>query len=275
MNLKPNFHTRASGSLRSPTKRSHVATNSDEEGTSLYDKGMTDSRLERMDFGNISLKKRDEGVVEYVRSQSLPVRELTFEDGGESHSQTKKQNGNGNKNVVPDHSRSDSAIDQKEILKTKVEFSHSEVLKKSKISKSKGEEKLTNGERDNDEISGTADLNESAGSVLLSPELEVPKKFDFSGSGESIGEGLPKPATNDEPNDRGQVEGGVFVFTATTTSSSDPSSPDYVKSKKKTVGVSFNLSPQEIVGGGEEISRDEMALLAQQLELGGSDNVSQ
>ena len=252
-----------------------MATNSDEEGTSLYNKGMTDLQLERMDFGKILLKKRDEGVVEYVRSQSPPVRELTFEDGGESHSQTKKQNGNGNKNAVPDHSRSDSAIDQQEILKTKIEFSHSEVLEKSKISKSKGEEKLTNGERDSDEITGTADLNESAGSVLLSPELEVPKKFDFSGSSESIAEGLPKPATNDEPNDRGQVEGGVFVFTAITISSSDPSSPDYVKSKKKTVGVSFNLSPQEIVGGGEEISRDEMALLAQQLELGGSDNVSQ
>ena len=89
---------------------------------------------------------------------------------------------------------------------------------------------------------------------------------------------MPKPdADTNEVNERGKTEDGVFVFTATTSSSNDPSSSDYVKSKRRAAigSVTFNLSPEEIRRGGEgERSRDEMAILAQQLELGGSDNVS-
>ena len=110
----------------------------------------------------------------------------------------------------------------------------------------------------------------------MSPELEVPRKFDFTGGkGQSTGqeeeEELPKDA-KDDVNERGQREEGVFVFTATNKGSSvDPASPDYVKSKRKDAGVHFDLSSGG--GGGGEEGRDEMAALAQQLELGGSDNV--
>ena len=60
----------------------------------------------------------------------------------------------------------------------------------------------------------------------------------------------------------------MFVFTATA-SSTEPKSPDYVKSKLKGVGVSLNLLPEEINWQKRERrGKDE---LAQQLELGGSD----
>ena len=94
---------------------------------------------------------------------------------------------------------------------------------------------------------------------------------------------MPKQdADTDEVNERGKTDERVlnFVFTATTSSSNDPSSPDYVKSKRRpaTGAVSFNLTPEEIGrkerDGERERSRDEMAILAEQLELGGSDNVS-
>ena len=157
----------------------------------------------------------------------------------------------------------------------KLNYSHSktsELCTGEKKSK-KNKEKVANGEQDNNGlITGATPSNEGDGSVLVSSELIVPKKFDFFSTSDETSEVVPIQESNNDLNDRGQSEEGVFVFTG---SSSGPSSPDYVKSKKKTTSVSFNLSAQEIGGEGEVISKDEMsALLAQQLELGGSDSVS-
>ena len=89
----------------------------------------------------------------------------------------------------------------------------------------------------------------------------------FSSACDSTGEALPKL---DGDDDRSQSEEGVFIFTATA-SSTEPKSPDYVKSKLKGVGVLFNLLPEEITGAEEgETIFDELALLAQQVELGGA-----
>ena len=228
--------------------------------------------------------------MEYTRSVSLPARELRYRD--ESRSQATSQNGN--ETGIPDRSRSDSAISRQESLKVSVNSSCGEtVSSRDQTEKVKDDEnKHTSREPDvslTKEPAGgrtTTKNGGSAGSALTSPELEVPKKFHFSGSsGDNTGQGLSEQESNEQQNDRSQTEEGVFVFTATTaSSSSNPSSPDYVKSKRKNAGVSFNLLPQEIVTLGEgegegegevgEKARDEMAVLAQQLELGGSDNVS-
>ena len=102
----------------------------------------------------------------------------------------------------------------------------------------RNKEKVTNGEQDNDGlITGATPSNEGNESVLVSPELVVPKKFDFLSTSDETGEVVPIQESNNDLNDRGQSEEGVFVFTG---SSSGPSSPDYVKSKKKTTSVSFN-----------------------------------
>ena len=247
-----------------------------------FDMGMTQSEIERLDLGKLSLKKVD-GVsgIEYARSTSLPARELWFGDGGESHSQNARQNGN--ETGVPDRSRSDSAINQeRESNESAINSSHSETIDLSnpdRVSKLKENDNKPINQEDRTNNEGVSPLNGAAdGSLLISPELEVPKNFDFSGCSDNgtLGEALPKRET--DSNERGKTDEGVFVFTATTSSSNDPSSPDYVKSKRRPAvgGVTFNLSPEEIgrvVGEGER-SRDEMAILAQQLELGGSDNVS-
>ena len=98
VNMK-SLHLKPSGFLRSPTKKLRVAESSEGEGSSLCDKDLTHSQMERLDFGKISLKKKDEEVLEYVRSQSLPDRELKYGDD-ESHSQTNM--GNGNEIRTPD-----------------------------------------------------------------------------------------------------------------------------------------------------------------------------
>ena len=271
--------------MRSPTKRLHFdREGSGKDGLALYDTdNMTLSEFERLDIGKAALKKNG-GVstVEYVRSTSLPAREHGNGDGDEFHSLDASQNGN--ETGIPDHSRSDSAIDQEKVSKeTAVNSSCSETTNLTDLTNAdqikkvkENTNKLTNQERTNNE--GASPLNGAGdGSALVSPELEVPTNFNFLGSTDNAtGEGLPiQEAGTNEFDDRGKTEEGVFVFTATTTSSStDPSSPDYVKSKQKPTGsVTFNLTPEEIgrVGEGE---RDEMVLLAQQLELGGSDNVS-
>ena len=272
--------------MRSPTKRLHFDKESSErQGLAVYDTGMTLSEIERLDLGKVSLKKTG-GVsgVEYARSTSLPARELWYGDGGESHSQNIFRNGN-EETGVPDRSRSDSAINQEKASHDSainssqgetIDLTNSDHEKKVK----EDENKPINQEQDRTNNEGASPLNGTTdGSALMSPELEVPKNFDFSGSSDNaMGEALPKQdADTNEVNERGKTEEGVFVFTATTSSSNDPSSPDYVKSKRRPAvgGVTFNLSPEEIGRAGEgERPRDEMAILAQQLELGGSDNVS-
>lgn len=254
--------------MRSPSKRLHVAESAEREGLSLL-KGedVMASELERLDLERGSLKEQDEGKVEYARSRSLPARELVYEDD-ESHSQNRKQNGN--ETAIPDRSCSDSAIaEHEELLNSTANSSQ------SKTSVASGEKEKDKGELPNSE-GGMASVHSALsrggnGVVLMSPELEVPRKFDFAGGkGDSAGDESTKESNNDV-NDRGNVEEGVFVFTATNEGSSvDPASPDYVKSKRKSPGVHFNLSEGETAEGER---RDEMATLAQQLELGGSDNV--
>ena len=90
-----------------------MAESSEGEGSLLCEKDMTHSQMERMDFGKISLKKKDEEVLEYVRSQSLPDREPKYGDD-ESHSQTNL--GNGNETGMPDCSCSDSATSESEFF---------------------------------------------------------------------------------------------------------------------------------------------------------------
>ena len=271
--------------MRSPTKRLHFdKESSKQQGLAVYDTGMMLSEIERLDLlGKVSLKKIG-GVsgVEYVRSSSLPAREVWYGDGGESHSEDLIRNGN-EAGGVPDRSRSDSAINQETKSKeSAVNSSHSETIdliekNSDHIKRVKEDESKPTNQGHNE---GASPLNGTTdGSVLMSPELEIPKNFDFSGSSENAtGEALPKQdADTNEVNERDKTEDGVFVFTATTSSSNDPSSPDYVKSKRRPAigSVTFNLSPEEIGSRGEgERSRDEMAILAQQLELGGSDNVS-
>ena len=273
--------------MRSPTKRLHFDKESNEQqGLVIYDTDMTLSEIERLDLGKVSLKKRGGvSVVEYMRSTSLPARELWHRDGDESHSQDVSQNGN--ETGVPDRSRSDSAINQQRASKeSTVNSSHSETIDLTNtdhMRKVKEQEnRHTNQEQDRTNNEGASPLNGATDeSALISPELEVPKNFDFSSGSDNAttGEGLPKQdADTNKINERCKTDEGVFVFTATTSSSNDPSSPDYVKSKGKPAagGVTFNLTPEEIgrrVEEGER-SKDEMAILAQQLELGGSDNVS-
>jgi hypothetical protein len=272
--------------MRSPTKRLHFDKDSGErQDLTVYDTGMTLSEIERLDLGKLSLKMVG-GVsgVEYARSTSLPARELWCGDGGESHSQNASRNGN--ETGVPDRSRSDSAINPER--ESAVNSSRSETIDLTNLDRvtkvKEDESKPINQEQDRTNNEGASPLNGATdGSLLISPELEVPKNFDFSGCSDNgtLGEALPKQCTDTDEvvNERGKTDEGVFVFTATTTNSSsnNPSSPDYVKSKRRPAvgGVTFNLSPEEIgrVGEGER-SRDEMAVLAQQLELGGSDNVS-
>lgn len=262
-----------SGLLRSPTKRLHFAEGVESDGLSLNDMELSLSQLERLDFGKLSSKKCDGNPVEYKRSVSLPARELKYEDG-ESHSQAKKQNEN--ETSGPDRSHSDSYIDRQAPLKTTASSLLNVTLDLSstgdKMSLTKEEGKITNGEHSN-VTDRTAMVKSDSGSLLTTSDLEVcvPKKFDFSSTGDT-GEGLPKRNDDEKPNDRDRTEEGVFVFTATT-SSTDPKSPDFVKSKRKSGSVSFNLLPEEITvahDGGE----GELAMLTQQLELGGSDNVS-
>ena len=76
---------------------------------------------------------------------------------------------------------------------------------------------------------------------------------------DETGEVVPIQESNNDLNDRGQSEEGVFVFTA---GSSGPSSPDYVMSKKE--------GHKCVIQSKDKI----LALLAQQLELRGSDSVS-
>ena len=283
--LKPPHLRQSDRVTRSPTKRLHFDKDSGERENLIgFDVGMTQSEIERLDLGKLSLKKVG-GVsgVEYMRSMSLPARELRFGDGGMSHSQNSSRNGN--ETGVPDRSRSDSAINQeKESNESAVNSSHSEMIDltgSDRVKKVKEDENNPiNQERDRTTNEGASPLN--GATELISPELEVPKNFDFSGCSDNgpLGEALPKQEkdSNEVTNERGKTDEGVFVFTATTSSSNDPSSPDYVKSKRRPAvgGVTFNLSPEEIgrvVGEGER-SKDEMAILAQQLELGGSDNVS-
>ena len=251
--------------MRSPSKRLHVAESAEREGLSLLEgEDVMASQLERLDLERGSLKEQDEGKVEYARSCSLPARELAYEND-ESHSQNRKQNGN--ETAVPDRSSSDSAIAEHE-----KSLANSSQTKTSVASgeEEKDKDGLTNSE------GGVASVHSALsrggnGVVLMSPELEVPRKFDFAGGkGHSAGDESTKESNNDV-NDRGNAEEGVFVFTATNEGSSvDPASPDYVKSKQKSPGVHFNLSEGETAEGER---RDEMATLAQQLELGGSDNV--
>ena len=238
--LKPP-HLRQSGRvMRSPTKRLHFdKEGSQQEGLVIYDADIMLSEIERLDLGKVSLKKRS-GVsaVEYTRSTSLPVRELWRGDGDESHSQNVIQNGKVTTGV-PDRSRSDSAINQEKASKESginsetIDLTNTDHMRNVKES----ENKLTNQEQDRTNNEGAAPLNgASDGSVLISPELEVPKNFDFSSSSDNTatGEGLPKQdADTDKVNERGKTDEGVFVFTATTSSSNDPSSPDYVKSKRR------------------------------------------
>ena len=286
--LKPPHLRQSDRVTRSPTKRLHFDKDSGEREDLIgFDTGMTQSEIDRLDLGKLSLKKVG-GVsgVEYTRSTSLPARELRFGDGGESHSQNSCRNGN--ETGIPDRSRSDSAINQeRESNESAVNSSHSETIDltgSDRVKKMKEDEKKPiNQEQDRTNNEGASPLNGATDeSVLISPELEVPKNFDFSGCSDNgpLAEALPKQKTdsNEVTNERGKTDEGVFVFTATTSSSNDPSSPDYVKSKRRPAvgGVTFNLSPEEIgrvVGEGER-SKDEMAILAQQLELGGSDNVS-
>ena len=90
-----------------------MAESSEGEASLLCDKDMTRSQIERLDFGKISLKKKDEEVLEYVRSQSLPDRELIYGDD-ESHSQTNIWYGN--ETGVPDCSCSDNATSESEFF---------------------------------------------------------------------------------------------------------------------------------------------------------------
>ena len=142
--------------------------------------------------------------------------------------------------------------------------------KTTKRTKSKDRQHPSVDDKNSASTCGLSDSEKGTSSSTAKPfsePPELPKLFNFSElSKQEVGR------ETETQQSEGQPEGeknGVFVFSATS-----PSSPSHVSGKRRNATVRFSPSTLEgsdsEEGSGEE---EEMAILAQQLELG-SDNVS-
>ena len=97
---------------------------------------------------------------------------------------------------------------------------------------------------------------------------EVPKQFDFAKTANGGRSSPPLLPESVQTAAKDQGDGGVFFFTG-----SNPTSPERVPVKRKNAAVGVSLFPPQETGGDDGVSSEEVAMLAQQLDLE-SDNVS-
>ena len=142
--------------------------------------------------------------------------------------------------------------------------------KTTKHKKSKDRQRPSADDKNSASIGGVSDSEKGTSSSTAKPfgePPELPKLFNFSElSKQDVGHGAETQQSEGQPE---REKNGVFVFSATS-----PSSPSQVSGKRRNATVRFSPSSLDESdneeGSGKE---EEMAILAQQLELG-SDNVS-
>ena len=262
--------------LRSPKKRFHLQHSSELEDTLTLSKTLEPTKESKTSLFPVT----------YSRSTSLPARSS---DSELSRSDSKSNTESGNETEVPDRSQSDGAlvktghdsstVDQQTLSTSKTAFGCN--VQSSSKPAILDDPTIVSSPMDISVPVTPQDVKME--SVNTTPEIEVPKSFNFTELNQSNEEvqdtkcskslslRSPSPKAKDVED-----KNGVFVFSAMS-----PTSPEQVVVKRKNAAVSFKFDPEvieseeRVVSGGVrgEAGEDEMVLLAQQLELD-SDTVS-